>query len=130
MGVQQVTALYPVSGGGGGGGGDVTPGALNFGSLTGSGTGYSGTDTITSITTSITLSFVTTADSGTLVLQYSKNGGAPQYATPVSVVSGDTLYFIGSNPSSGFGTAATGTIDVVNDTDSSTVLTTFSFNVT
>jgi lipid-binding SYLF domain-containing protein len=87
--------------------------------------------TIQGITSAITLAFTTTGLSGSGSLQYQKNGGTWttwSSGTTVSAVNGDAFAFqvTDPNPESEY----SGTIHVTNNSDSSTQIAQFTFDVT
>lgn len=102
----------------------VTPDPVDWVDQTGtSGTLTSNTQTITGITSDITIKLIIVAnDTGDPNnLQYSKNGGLyTTYSTPFTMSNNDTLQLRGINI---IGAPGTGLfIDVVNETDSDTSL--------
>jgi len=101
---------------------DITPDAVNWANISGSGSGSNANQTITGITAPITISL---SNSGGGFPSYDLNGaGFSVYSGPFVVTNGQTLRFsVGGSP-------ASGTITVVNDTDSSTTLDTFTYSLT
>ena len=108
-------------GGGGGGGGDV-PDALNWIDIYGVSYGATDTLTVSGITVPISIS-VTKSGSGTL--SYSLNGTVFGYTGAFLVHVGDTLAWIMTTAT----IPRSGTLTVVNVTDSSTTLKVINFSL-
>lgn len=112
------------------GGADVTPNAVNWSDITGLGSAQNTNQTIAGIDTSITLRL----DRSTILIgngtaQYSKNNGAETtFASgdTISMSNNDTLYFKVNNTTF---SPITGTVAVVNTSDSNALLDTFTWNV-
>lgn len=101
-----------------GGGTDVTPVALAFTSISGTDFASGNVQTITGINTPITLQLT---HSGSGAIYYNVNGaGFNAYSAPFVVNNGDTLQLAAAYP--GGASPKTGTISVVNNSDSNAVI--------
>ena len=123
---------------GGGGGGDVTPNAVNWGTIIVSGTRFT-TQQITSISTSITVQLTVSAgQSPSARLWFKKDTTSPSYTTSspsaygfTQITAYPTNITVNNNEYLSFGMASAGnrgssaTIAVTNTSDSNTVLDTF-----
>jgi len=118
-----IIATFEAAGGGGGGGTDVTPDAINWADIGGVSPQSNAAQTFTGINTAIEITFSYTG-TGTPFITATKNGSVP-FTSGDSVESGDTLSFSVST----FGADATGTVTIVNASDSNTTLDTFAVNV-
>ena len=110
---------------------DVTPDAVNWASFSDYdpvfASGANASQTITGISTAITLRFEDSNSGSAYQYQYVKNGASPVFFAPgdtVSMSSGDTLYFMVANSFS-----ITGTISVYNDSDGGALLDQFNYDL-
>lgn len=112
---------------GGGGGGDVTPNAVNWTDVAAPG-GFTNTQTITGINTTINLRIDSTGYGGTGAFDVYKNDSQTSLAnegTPftLSVSNNDQIYFYASSSQE-----QTISVTVTNASDENTVLDTFTLN--
>lgn len=120
---QQGTAAAPPSGP------DVTPNSVNWGNLSNDVTGVdnNSNQTISGIDTTISLKYSISGSS--ITVKYSKNNGGYITLSPgstFSVSSGDTVKWQGSTSAS---TTRSGTITVINASDSDDTLDTFTYSL-
>lgn len=118
-GAISLTDFYSASSGGT----DVTPNAINWGNVSGDISGSNSNQTFGGIDTNITVSWSYSGTGSVTVLGVVNNGSGA--GSPVSIANGDTLRFSVSS-----GGAASGTVTVVNVSDSSTTLDTFTVSMT
>lgn len=104
-------------------GGGVTPDAVNWPDVSGTTVGSTGYQTITGITSPISLK-ITWTGAGTLIYLINGSVSAITNGGSLTVNNSDTLAF---NVSSG--TNVTGTVTVTNSSDSNTVLDTFTYDI-
>lgn len=107
---------------------DVTPDAVNWANVSGASPQANANQTISGITSSISISLSLSGTSGEAIfLDYRINSGSyVTYSTPFSVSNGDTLNFRVSTISGG---AGAGTVTVTNDSSGSATLDTFTYNM-
>ncbi len=110
--------------GGGGGGSDVTPAPLDWTDAFGDIIAHTNSQTITGITTPISLA---AGASGGGNLHYSLNGGSAGYLGAFAVAAGNTLIWSILNT----GTAAvSGTVTITNVSDGGATLDSFNYTAT
>lgn len=102
---------------------DVTPDAVNWADISGSGFAANANQTISGIGTSISIG---ASLSGSGILSYSLNGGSfTAYSTPISVSNSNTLRWQVDSIS-----AVSGTVTVTNQSAGGATLDTFTYNIT
>lgn len=113
--------------GGKGGASDVTPNAVNWGNVSGTDFAANANQTISGITSSITISLSISGNDDSETISYRIDSGSyVGYTIPFSVSNGQTLNFgVAVLPL----TTAGGTVTVRNDSAGSVTLDTFTYSV-
>lgn len=125
-GATAAIAFMGILSGGGSGGGDVTPAPLNWTNANGDILAFTNNQTLSGINAKISLK-VSWTGSGTVLVQQNGTIGPIANGAAFQAVNTDLIAFGVQN---GAGGTVTGTVTITNQSDSNTVLDTFTYTVT